>query len=419
VTPAQATRERAALVRAIRAEEKRKDRKRLVVLRDQARAHRAGYLLAVAEARRACAARRRAVPTLREAAALLRAARAEARATCDASLARAGKLKSEAARSRAERLAEKQHQATMRRLERHAKERESGKVGKGGGKGGRGPRLAKARVRRDESDDEVRQNIPPELAFLFERVKRQIKGSARKTRTEEFLQYASEHPDEELAALEDKTDALIRELEARERRANPATLTAAASRKRFAVLKRAGCKPKRVVLPSGDDVVLRTKACKVPPLTNPRRPPGAWWDDCIARVTAAARATGRKVREPRAVCGAAWWNLSPQKRGAIVRKLEGSKDPRARAGALALARAEKAHRKRNPSCDLTSSRAPRRPNPPREVVSLVYLEQKPGDEEPFEYEHDFEGDRPRLEMRGGKAQLRGGSYQTRDGWLEG
>jgi hypothetical protein len=356
VTPAQAKKERGELLRAIRIEEKRKDRARLVALRGRARAARAARVRAIAEARAACKARRRAVPTLKEAAAMLRAARAEARATCDAGLAKAKKLRSEAARAAAEREAEKTHQATMRRLERHAKERASGK----------GPRLAKARERRAESDDEVRANIPPELAYLFERVKRQIKGSPRRTRTEEFLEYAESHPDEELAAIEDKTDALIAELEARQRRANP------------------------------------------------RRPPAAWWDGCIARVAAAAKATGTRVREPRAVCGAAWWQLSPQKRGAIVRKLEGSKDARLRAAAASLARAEKRHagKRNNAPCPLRLSN-------PREVVKIIYLEQKPGDPEPFEYEHDFEGDPPRLEMRGGKAQLRGGSYRTRDGWLEG
>ena len=210
MTPAQAKRQRAELLRAVKVEEKRKDRARLVALRGRARALRKAQAAAIVEARRTCAARRRAVPTLREAAAMLRAARAEARATCDAGLAKARKMKSEAARAKAEREAEAAHQRAMRLIERHAKERETG----------RGPRLAKARVRREESDDEVRHNIPPELAFLFERVKRQIKGSARRTRTEEFLEYAETHPDEELAALEDKTDALIRELEARERRAN-------------------------------------------------------------------------------------------------------------------------------------------------------------------------------------------------------
>jgi hypothetical protein len=382
VTPRQAKEERAKLVRAIRAEEKRKDRARLGTLRQEVRDARKRRAAAIAEARRACANRRKKVPTLREAAAMLRAARAEARATCDASLSKARTLKGAEARARAERQAEAAHQRTMRRLERHAKER-AGELR---------PSLAKARVRRQESDDEVRANIPPERAFLFERVKRQIKGSPRRTRTEEFLDYAHEHPDEELEALEDKTDAMIREHEQRQRRH-----------------------------------------------ANPRRPPKAWWDDCIARVEAAAKASGRKVREPRAVCGAAWWSLPPQKRAAIVRALERAKHPRARGAALALARLEK---KRRPNvgtrdcggwdpnypegwgqCDPktvpASARKFLRRQNPRELVSLVYLEQKPGDREPYEYEHEFEGELPQLVMRGGKAQIRGGSYETRAGWLEG
>lgn len=355
MTPAQARTERARLLRDIRTDAVRKDRARLVALRTEVRSLRSRSARALAEARRACAKRRTDVPTMKEAAALLRKARAEARSACDADLAKARELRSKAARARAERDAERRHQRTMRRLERHARERA----------GEARPSIAKARVRRQESDDEVRGNIPPEISFLFERVKRQIKGSARQTRTEEFLHYAEEHPDEELAAIEDKTDALIRELEARQRRANP------------------------------------------------RRPPRAWWDDCIARVTAAGKLGRRRVREPRAVCGAAWWRLSPQRRAAIVRALERAKDPRAKGAALALARAERRHNEGRPC------RGPeRRPNP-REVVSLVYLEQKPGDREPYEYEHEFEGERPRLEMRGGKAQLRGGSYGTRAGWLEG
>jgi hypothetical protein len=39
------------------------------------------------------------------------------------------------------------------------------------------------------------------------------------TRTEAFLHYAHEHPDEVLVALEDKTEQLVRELEERERTA--------------------------------------------------------------------------------------------------------------------------------------------------------------------------------------------------------
>jgi hypothetical protein len=60
---------------------------------------------------------------------------------------------------------------------------------------------------------------PPELVALFERVKRGIKASPRMSRTEAFLHYAEENPDEVLAAVDDKTDALIRELEAQHREA--------------------------------------------------------------------------------------------------------------------------------------------------------------------------------------------------------
>ncbi|MGA7124403.1 MAG: hypothetical protein WBY94_30150 [Polyangiaceae bacterium] len=41
----------------------------------------------------------------------------------------------------------------------------------------------------------------------------------RMSRTESFLHYAEENPDEVLAAVDDKTDALIRELEAQHREA--------------------------------------------------------------------------------------------------------------------------------------------------------------------------------------------------------
>lgn len=52
------------------------------------------------------------------------------------------------------------------------------------------------RERRDESDDEVRRNVGPELAAVFERVKRQIKAGPRRTRTEAFLEWVSDNPDE-------------------------------------------------------------------------------------------------------------------------------------------------------------------------------------------------------------------------------
>lgn len=77
---------------------------------------------------------------------------------------------------------------------------------------------ASSSERRAESDDYVRGNLPAELLPVFERVKKQIKGSARRTRTEAFLEWASENPDDVLQHQQHVTDrevaALVREHEA-------------------------------------------------------------------------------------------------------------------------------------------------------------------------------------------------------------
>jgi hypothetical protein len=104
---------------------------------------------------------------------------------------------------------EKKHQADMRRLARASRARAK-----------EGPGVASA-VRKAESDDEVRGNISPELVPLFERVQRTIKGSARMSRTEAFEKYVHEHPKEVAASADDATDAIEREMEARQRAGNP------------------------------------------------------------------------------------------------------------------------------------------------------------------------------------------------------
>lgn len=50
--------------------------------------------------------------------------------------------------------------------------------------------------RRQESDDEVRRNIPDGLVAVFDRVRRHIRGSDRKSRTEAFLEWVEENPGE-------------------------------------------------------------------------------------------------------------------------------------------------------------------------------------------------------------------------------
>ena len=50
-------------------------------------------------------------------------------------------------------------------------------------------------------------------------MKRGIKGSPKKSRTEAFLQYMEENPMEVLEILDSKADKLVRELEEKEREA--------------------------------------------------------------------------------------------------------------------------------------------------------------------------------------------------------
>ena len=77
-------------------------------------------------------------------------------------------------------------------------------------------RMRNARREREaESDDAVRRNLSPELANVFNKVRRHIKGSELRSRTEAFLQWAEENPDEIYAMQEQRAareiDRLVRE----------------------------------------------------------------------------------------------------------------------------------------------------------------------------------------------------------------
>jgi len=101
---------------------------------------------------------------------------------------------SDVARARAELAAERAHKAAHRQIDRahridmtrHAR--------------GSGP---------SQTDDDVRALIPPELAPLFDRVKRSIRGGAGQTRAEAFLRYAERHPDETFKAVEPRGEEQI------------------------------------------------------------------------------------------------------------------------------------------------------------------------------------------------------------------
>lgn len=96
--------------------------------------------------------------------------------------------------------AERKHQAALRRWQRRAVARPS----------------ARAVTAIAESDAEVEANIPEDLIGAWRAVKSRIRGTARRSRTEAFIEWASEHAGE-VARLQDRQlDAEIRELVARE-----------------------------------------------------------------------------------------------------------------------------------------------------------------------------------------------------------
>ena len=222
-------RARKALLREIEADHKKKAKEALTGLRSQLRAARAAHREALKGAVARCRAHRKAVSEKlkaerAQALAELRAKgegeRARARGECAVDKGTAGENTKGAVALASEELAkERGFQEDMKRIERGNRERR------------RAAKPSTAAERRSESDDEVRNNIPAELVGLFEKVKRSIKGGPRETRTETFLRYAEEHPSEYLESIDDKTEALIRDLERREREAvtarNPATVAEA------------------------------------------------------------------------------------------------------------------------------------------------------------------------------------------------
>lgn len=71
--------------------------------------------------------------------------------------------------------------------------------------------------RRQESDDEVRSNLEPGMVRVFDAVRKHIKGNARKSRTEAFLQWAEENPEEVFTLLQHDADKYLAQLLAEQR----------------------------------------------------------------------------------------------------------------------------------------------------------------------------------------------------------
>lgn len=72
--------------------------------------------------------------------------------------------------------------------------------------------LSTARERAQEDDGAVRSNLPRELQPVFERVKKIIKGTRYRTRTEAFLEWAEAHPEDVIAYQGDDTEREVRRL---------------------------------------------------------------------------------------------------------------------------------------------------------------------------------------------------------------
>ena len=225
-------RARKLLQRDIDRSHKEKNRAKITKLDEQLEHARAAHQKALEGAAERCRALRKAVSeknhakraqAFAELRAELRqegdAERAEARTSCSIDKDEVERTTGAAVQDAREELAEERsYQRGLEQIERGNRARK------------RGTKRASAAEKRSESDDEVRQNIPPELVPLFERIKRSIRGGPRESRTEAFLKYVEEHPQEYLDAIEDRTEAMIREMESQQRRGrrrNPATATAA------------------------------------------------------------------------------------------------------------------------------------------------------------------------------------------------
>lgn len=213
LSTAQARKQRKALLADIASEQKRADRARLAELRqkirDVQRRRGAARKAAVTNCRAGrVRVKERAAERRAQAYAALRAEReAETLAARSACSARKARVKASALSVGARRRAEL--------AETRALQREIARIDTRNRKKDRALRTT-ARERLEESDDEVRQNIPADLLPLFERVKRGVKGSSRHSRTEAFLHFAEEHPDEVVEAIEDLSSRELRRLQAEE-----------------------------------------------------------------------------------------------------------------------------------------------------------------------------------------------------------
>jgi len=147
------------------------------------------------------AARREAIERIRS---QCRTAREKLRTVCDARRERARREGADRITARQREIHEERH---LDKLQRTAGRRPIPKAQKPIG------RVRKVtRDREAESDDEVRRDIPPELVSVFNKVRRNIKGSDWRSRSEAFLEWAEENPGEIYALQEQEAAREIKRL---------------------------------------------------------------------------------------------------------------------------------------------------------------------------------------------------------------
>jgi hypothetical protein len=98
---------------------------------------------------------------------------------------------------------QRETEALVRRVESHKKKTERRHV---------------AAERRAESDDAVRSNLEAELVPVFDRVRSKIRARPGMSRTEAFLHWVEEHPDEVWALREREAEAALAAMVREERR---------------------------------------------------------------------------------------------------------------------------------------------------------------------------------------------------------
>lgn len=197
--------ERARIARELRRDLRQKDRATLARLRSSIEAARTQRTQRTREITQTCKraredARAWAKQARRELTERIERERAELRGSCGASRARAREEGASAIEAARAELAQARADLAVER----AWTRKQAKR----------PTAQRAARVLSESEEEVLRNIPPELVPVWHSVKRGIHATARRSRTEAFLEWAHDHPGRVYELLE--RDA-VRHLEALER----------------------------------------------------------------------------------------------------------------------------------------------------------------------------------------------------------